>query len=139
MKKLLTSLTATILVLFTMFSLTACTKAYVGEFHFESLTIKSSLTTTTIKSGENHNGVTLNADAYVLIINKDGTATLTSVLAPDQVQNFTWEEGEEKNTVILKDTEDDTSFTLVYEDGKATFTQKAGSMETIISFFKVEK
>ncbi|MDE5943452.1 MAG: hypothetical protein K2H30_04505, partial [Clostridia bacterium] len=64
--------------------------ALEGTYKFSSMTMTIGEETTTVKAGEEFNGITISKDYFVMEINNDGTFSISSAMGIDE--EGTWEE-----------------------------------------------
>jgi hypothetical protein len=118
MKKLL----ALLLFVCAAFALTACGGSkIVGEWEFAELSGKVAGLTVSVKAGEEFMGQKMEADSYTMVIEKDGTGSMTSKMGSlSNTQELTWEETEEG----FKITVEGVSLTAKIEDDYLVFGQE---------------
>jgi hypothetical protein len=118
MKKLL----ALLLFVCAAFALTACGGSkIVGEWEFAELSGKVGGLTVSVKAGEEFMGQKMEADSYTMVIEKDGTGSMTSKMGSlSNTQELTWEETEEG----FKITVEGVSLTAKIEDDYLVFGQE---------------
>ena len=139
MKKLTLSILTLILIVISSLSFSACTKSYVGEYYFSSLTMDMGGMTISMKAGEETFGEMIEPDMMTLTINEDGTAVMTSKLMEEisEAENLTWEKGED-GTLIFTSVEEPEEEPVIatYERGMLTMTMTEEGITMTVTFTK---
>ncbi len=103
MKKIALGITTVIMMVILCMTMTACS-SIEGTYKLESVKMTAPGVTIDVKAGEAYNGVTINADAVVLTMNKDKTFTLKAALMDTNMdQEGTWEQKDGKYYLTMEE------------------------------------
>lgn len=109
---------------FALLGLTSCKAKVVGTWKFAEMTVEVAGVSKTVKAGESFMGQAISEDYMVLVLEKDGTGTMT-VFGVDAAQELTWE----KDGDVVKITSDGETLEATLEDDYLVLSEDGSSIK----------